>query len=446
MIDRQKLEEDIEKVINNQFNDFNFQRFHGITSLMNQTLASKARFYRNFSNEDNPLIDYISKEKMSFCLSDKEKENRFEKFICPYESAWNSSIDNEFAKYLRYQKDGFFNNEVMYDYIYNEKKITKGMKLSKSFKYFFSDLDLLRSIQDKYSEYIQQEKITGQLCISVHPLDFLSSSENTHGWRSCHSLNGEFRAGNLSYMCDSSTLICYLRSDEETKLPRFPDDVPWNNKKWRMLIHISEDKGMIFFGRQYPMEIEGIHEIIFNYLKKQDILVDLLSQDWKYSNDYVQSVITTNNIQQDVVIDGEYKFLLLGESLISKSELITEPKSSLHYNDILYSSCYTKPYYSILIHRTLNVPWCKPEFFIGANVICPVCGKNILESSESLICWECEEKVQQNKNEEQTYLNVDPEEQISLTIDADRFEILSNIIDNTLAISSDGSWDDELPF
>lgn len=234
---------------------------------------------------------------MSFCLSDKEKENRFEKFIYPYESAWDSIIENEFAKYLKYQKDGFFNNEVMYDYVYNEKKITKGMKLSKSFKFFFSELDLLRSIQDKYSEYIQQEKITGQLCISVHPLDFLSSSENTHGWRSCHSLDGEFRAGNLSYMCDNNTLICYLRSDEETKLPRFPDDVPWNNKKWRMLIHISNERGMVFFGRQYPMEIEGIHEIIFNYLKKQNILVDLLAYDWKYSNDYVQSVITTNNIQ-----------------------------------------------------------------------------------------------------------------------------------------------------
>lgn len=98
-------------------------------------------------------------------------------------------------------------------------------------------------------------------------------------------------------MCDNSTLICYLRSDEETKLPRFPDDVPWNNKKWRMLIHISEDKGMVFFGRQYPMEIEGIHESIFNYLKKQNILTDLFAYDWKYSNDYVQSVITTNNNQ-----------------------------------------------------------------------------------------------------------------------------------------------------
>ena len=98
-------------------------------------------------------------------------------------------------------------------------------------------------------------------------------------------------------MCDSSTLICYLRSDEETKLPRFPDDVLWNNKKWRMLIHISEEKGMVFFGRQYPMEIAGIHEIIFNYLEKQNILFDFFDCNWKYSNDYVQSVTTTNNIQ-----------------------------------------------------------------------------------------------------------------------------------------------------
>ena len=83
---------------------------------------------------------------------------------------------------------------------------------------------------------LQEDKIEGTLCFSVHPLDFLSSSENTYNWRSCHSLDGEFCAGNLSYMADSATMICYLKSDKEEILPRFPEDIPWNNKKWRVFL------------------------------------------------------------------------------------------------------------------------------------------------------------------------------------------------------------------
>ena len=84
----------------------------------------------------------------------------------------------------------------------------------------------------------------------MHPLDFLSLSENTYNWRTCHSLDGEFKAGNLSYMIDSSTFIVYLRPEKTYNiLLTFPNTVQWNSKKWRMLMFLSDDYQMMFAGR-----------------------------------------------------------------------------------------------------------------------------------------------------------------------------------------------------
>ena len=73
----------------------------------------------------------------------------------------------------------------------------------------------------------------------MHPLDYLSLSENTYNWRSCHSLDGEYRAGNLSYMMDKSTVICYLKSNDDVILSNFGPEVKWNSKKWRVLLYFS---------------------------------------------------------------------------------------------------------------------------------------------------------------------------------------------------------------
>ena len=170
---------------------------------------------------------------------------------------------SEFGGYLDWQREGFFKNEVVDDYqLYDEngnksRLIKKGTKLIKTFKYFVEDEELLHTLESRASQIIQENKVEGTLCFSVHPLDYLSISENDYNWRSCHALDGEYRAGNLSYMTDECTIICYLRGKKETKLPRFPESVKWNSKKWRVLFYISNNKEMVFAGKQYPFTSEG---------------------------------------------------------------------------------------------------------------------------------------------------------------------------------------------
>ena len=182
---------------------------------------------------------YEFPETVSFELDAKAKSGKIDEFIGTCEWQFNN---DKLADFIKTMSDGFYNNMTTSVYeLDNGTKLPKGMKLVKAFKYFESDKNALHELQSRASQIIQSDKVSGKLCISVHPLDYLSSSENVHNWRSCHSLDGDYRAGNLSYMADNHTIICYLKSEDDTNLPNFPANIKWNSKKWRVLLHISED-------------------------------------------------------------------------------------------------------------------------------------------------------------------------------------------------------------
>ena len=206
---------------------------------------------------------YEFPEKVTFELTEDAKNDRIQNFI---NYLWDLGYD-ELGRFLDYQRDGFYKNGVVEEYKLSDTKgtiITKGTKLVKAFKYFIKNEAVLNELQSKASQIIQENKVEGTMCLSVHPLDYLSISENTYNWRSCHALDGEYRAGNLSYMMDSSTIVCYLKGDNEVKLPHFPDDVLWNSKKWRVLLYLSNDWKMIFAGKQYPFTTESGMQILLD--------------------------------------------------------------------------------------------------------------------------------------------------------------------------------------
>lgn len=98
---------------------------------------------------------------------------------------------------MRDNKGGFFDNRVLLPY--PSFNIPLGSKLSKSFKRFINSQEIVRWAQDTASRYMQENKIEGYLYLSIHPLDFLTISENNENWWSCQSLDGDYRSGNLSY-------------------------------------------------------------------------------------------------------------------------------------------------------------------------------------------------------------------------------------------------------
>ena len=250
------------------------------------------------------------------------------------------------------------------------------MKISRALRFFYDDPT---EIQIAMSRILQEDKITGTLCFSVHPLDFLSLSENNSNWRSCHSLDGDYRAGNLSYMVDKCTMIAYLRHDSEPViLERFGPEVPWNDKKWRCLIFFSEDRNICFAGRQYPFPSAGALDTI-----RDRLLEDYFSGSrWKnWDNGRMTNFVTGDGFNCRI----EPHILLLGD-LRSLPSIVQDARGSRHYNDLLYSTVYT-PYYTSRSHATFSPS--ESIVRLGGPVRCVRCGDRESGSEEPMMCDEC---------------------------------------------------------
>ena len=325
--------------------------------------------------------------EVSFELTEESKEIEFNNFI--YHLYRQYSGMNDLTNFLQEQGyQAFFDNTVKKKHtLHTGVVIPAGSKLIRAFKFFVKNENALRMIQDEASVAVQKNKVSGTLVLSVHPLDYLSSSENTYRWRSCHSLDGEFRAGNLSYMIDSATIICYLKGEESVVLPNFPQTVPWNSKKWRMLLFSNDKRNLLFAGKQYPFSTDEALEVVRNAYLDSIGVKTVLKNMWSswhndfltYSSDYANGEDNGNGL-------ADYRYYFINNGIYDKYRIIKDVKGSHHFNDLLRSSTYV-PYYC-----WLKEPWNHQSYKIkiGGPVKCLRCGEENICVSDSMLCEKCE--------------------------------------------------------
>lgn len=345
-----------------------------------------------FINRFGGLI-YEWSEPIEFTLDDAQKRQRAMEFATTVSDTFNNPV---LAEFIDENLDGFFENKVVKTVPNSE--IPQGMKLLKAFKYFEPNKAALRSIQDLASNIIQENKIKGTLCFSVHPLDFLSSSENTYNWRSCHALDGEYRAGNLSYMIDNCTFMVYLKGADNQKLYGF-GPVEWNSKKWRMLIHAAEDDSIMFAGRQYPFSsksgIDTVLNIYNNLMIAGKRTNPWISSWYKYAGwraDYVDSYVPYDATDMENAVSLATRYIVYDNQLVDIRRVVREGSNCLNYNDILKSTCYKYPYYAIydpysyhsVDHLLMN------PIVVGEEVPCLHCGEELIHNPETMRCDDCE--------------------------------------------------------
>lgn len=330
-----------------------------VDKIFEKWAENKKRFIEKWNGELQ-----VSLGKVCFHLDPVSRESKFINY-CYY--LWDVLENPDLANFVEANYSGFYDNTVVSD----KYTVPKGMKLLRAFKYFEKDKDRLRRAQDEASRVIQEDKVEGELMLSVHPLDYLSSSENTYNWRSCHALDGDYRAGTISYMMDNSTVVCYLKGADDVKLPRFPESVKWNSKKWRVLLHFDCRDEMCFAGRQYPFSsTEGI-----NLVAKNLHMIVGNKNEW-------------TEWQRDICRDDYDVNYMPANSYFSETTrlnaFIWNAPHSSHYDDLQESSVYI-PIYAI--HNT-KLYDTYPKFEIGGQVPCLECENDYVD--ETMKCYVCE--------------------------------------------------------
>lgn len=151
-----------------------------------------------------------------------------------------------------------------------ELKIQHGCKVIKTFKKIIDALEIqeydYESFRLAHARVLNQKNIKGNLCLSIHPLDFMTMSDNNCGWDTCTSwivAHGEHRMGTLEMMNSSKVVIAYLELPEA---PIYIHNIPWSNKHWRQLIVVTNE--LIAGNKQYNYVNKNFEKIAMTWLKE----------------------------------------------------------------------------------------------------------------------------------------------------------------------------------
>lgn len=337
-------------------------------------------------------------------LNEDEKTKLIDKFLLDVEPLIPTTVAfGHFKKFVKEQGISAASNIVSKEFMLPQGQIIpKGMKLLRAFKYFFEDKELLTTVQDAMNLVISKCKFSGYLHLSVDPLDYLTISENNYGWRSCHALDGDYIAGNLEYMMDNATIICYIDDNTQVQLHSFPEGLKWNNKKWRMLLFCSENGETIFAGRQYPSPVltDALWDLLRHIMRRMFLQV--------YYDKWQNLYIMPDAWNEYTDTSNDTRWHLCQRHILSPFDGAIYPLSSLYgnvnshnklfYDDVLSSTIYKAPYY--LFGHSLNTSDCrtkKPIFTGVDSVTCPHCGQNAIKgNTDSIWCADCYEAIEYN--------------------------------------------------
>jgi hypothetical protein len=204
--------------------------------------------------------------------------------------------DSKFSLVIIFLQENIITPEEMAQNYLNETltffgtKFNAGMKISRILPRLVpkSQSDF---VQVEYSKIVQRFSFTGTAVLSIDPVDYITMSENSSGWRSCHALDGEFRTGTLAYMLDSCSVVGYVKTKDVHIA-----GTTYSDKIWRQMVLIGKDYAIQ--SRQYP------NSNSFNAGTISQMLIDIFGENYSVHKksvsdlgDLVVNVETDNGIR-----------------------------------------------------------------------------------------------------------------------------------------------------
>lgn len=126
------------------------------------------------------------------------------------------------------------------------------------------DLPCFEEFRIAHSMVLNQKKMSGTLCISIHPMDYMTMSDNYCDWSSCMSWqeDGCYRQGTVEMMNSEMVIVAYLKSSSNMRVPKGT----WNSKKWRELFIVNPQ--IITNVKSYPYKNDYLTTEVLTWLKE----------------------------------------------------------------------------------------------------------------------------------------------------------------------------------
>ena len=336
-------------------------------------------------------IDEYFKTQMSelvYSSASLTLKERISKFIYSY----RSTID--FEEYLRQLScvDVLFNTVSWIDNKYNapttsillpsgkEYKVQAGCKVMKALQALARAYDVaeaFESVRLKQSQLMNEHKDrTATLCLSIHPLDYLTASYNSNDWRSCMCFSdGEYRRGVIEMMNSPYVVVGYLKSKSNNTYFAVPSgSAYWNSKEWREFFVVSKD--VISGIKGYPYWNRHIEAIVLDWLK--ELYAPVFETEYSQDIYHYNFEVIKEGIQLPSDIDPEEGMFSVGFSC----------------GPAMYNDFYGDNEYQMYLGKSLKNKRDIHIDYSGAS-ICSICGSTCgsFESENDISCSDCLPKI-----------------------------------------------------
>lgn len=245
-------------------------------------------------------------------------------------------------------------------------------------------LDLEEAFEEfrlEHSRILNQKKLEGTLCLSIHPMDYMTMSDNASRWNSCMKWvdAGSYRMGTVEMMNSECVVVAYLKSDNSTWFD-------WNDKHWRTLIIAHKD--IITSIKGYPYSCDEVTQMCIEWLK------ELAAENLSWSFGHVAKII-----DQEIFQYGENNWYQLD---FEACQMYNDFGCATHWGalplHIGESSSQEDPYQSFVNYSgQTECMWCGGAInnsnlynYDESYVFCSDCCSNA-EDSETAECNECGE-------------------------------------------------------
>ena len=248
--------------------------------------ANKVRLFHAFGEKfilERPIEYAMNRDELTSMFY---SEDFYNQYFEPFSLAYHQAIDDCFEKWtddwyaLRYllssdnictnrvhngnrsQKVIFPNTNIVTieedaKFMKVLGKVCKNLGLSEEFEQF----------RIQHSILLNQKVIKGTLCLSIHPMDYITMSDNNQGWSTCMSWmeDGDYRRGTVEMMNSECAVVAYLKSDDKT-MEWNGGHNSWNSKKWRTLI--IADTQLLATIKDYPYHNDELLSTALEWMRE----------------------------------------------------------------------------------------------------------------------------------------------------------------------------------
>lgn len=244
--------------------------------------------------------------------------------------------------------------------------------ISRVIDYFKNDYTFkgFENFRVQHSLVMNDKIINGTICISIHPLDFMSMSDNASNWQSCMSWvhDGCYRSGTIEMMNSNCVVCAYLKNTSTPFVFAHPSTGEirgeWVNKAWRQLFYINKD--IIMSGKAYPYIQEDITKFVLNTLK--DLAKENLNWSYEFGIEPYKDMLHIDDLYKM----NKQRAWMHAKSQV-KNNIIWDTKGM--YNDMLNDNEYPYLCYRNKVNHT-------KIYSASGKCNCLQCGDSVIEFEE----------------------------------------------------------------